>query len=1080
MPLQIDLDFLSRVVAWPVGALSTGYVNLHWRSPDKKKLIETTHEGGFFLGKPTKTVAEFAKLMNWCLAKPDIKDMYFCTSLQSAAMVTKKGAPKAVKLAENAMALKAIWLDLDVAKGGIARSDKKEYLNWDEVFADLQKFVTKFGLPWPNAIVCSGYELLPDGKHGGGIQAYWISDCALTRAEWTPYAEGLKAAAIQFGLLCDTVCTADAARILRLPGTFNYKKDPPRPASVVSLDATDFDFAKSLQVLQTIAPVTATVTAAHSNLFDPTLFPKRNAVVESLAEGLEREEIKVSITSVAKACPFVMDSLMTGGANNAQPLWMLTTLMSTFMEDGEKVAHAMSDGHAGYTQESTDELWQRKLADKAKSGLGYPSCKTIQGWGAKQCIGCPNLAKGKSPLNFGTPTQPAAPPQAVQPVASVGNSGQVPPVLPTGLFGAGGPTPPPSTPAASLMLPDGYCVNKTGHICYLIPGKGTEPDQEIQLFKRILSRPWVQGGLPSQSAINFTSTFDLGNDGPVSVPTAALATENDTVRSLYAQLVLTEASNKEVKDFLVSWHQKIDDAQKAIASRPFGWLYNAVAVGQKQAQIPDGFVFGGKAFHSDGTIHDSGHGDSVLRDLYMPKGDKQSWLDAAKLITDQKRPELDAIIAASFGAPLMMVPGEYNSIISCWGDGGSGKTSAMKVGSAVWGHPKMTKLTTDATAKSVRGTMGETKNLPLFWDEIRGVDALKAVYRVLFSGDGTTHSANNKDGTQRKREEFQLLTMLCANTSYIDYLVKEHKESGPAIRRLFEYQITSEPNPAGIIQVNKATNIFNNLERNYGAAGLEYAQFLGQNPAKVWAITEKFCNDLVAELEIPKEERYWMSAVTALEAGAYFANMFGADIDLPAFHKWLKKAYIANRDRLNEEAVEISTGEKAQDQLTAFLNEHVGNQVFTDTAPVAGKPVGVRLIKGPPRDRGMAIYVQWATVDRKLRILRKPFIDWLTKDVSVSIRPIMQGLMNRYKMTYEYKSLASGTPYVVGQSKIISIDVVPGSELEELMNAFEARQDTGAPHVTAGTVVPQSVLDQAAADLATAARHVAGSTAGTR
>ena len=58
---------------------------------------------------------------------------------------------------------------------------------------------------------------------------------SLTLAEWFPLASALAEATRQHGLLCDTQCTVDAARILRVPGTLNHKTNPPNPTSLISL-----------------------------------------------------------------------------------------------------------------------------------------------------------------------------------------------------------------------------------------------------------------------------------------------------------------------------------------------------------------------------------------------------------------------------------------------------------------------------------------------------------------------------------------------------------------------------------------------------------------------------------------------------------------------------------------------------------------------------------------------------------------------------------------------------------------------------------------------------------------------------
>jgi hypothetical protein len=70
---------------------------------------------------------------------------------------------------------------------------------------------------------------------------------ALTPDEWQPYANGLKQLVFKrelFGV--DAGVTIDSARILRPPGTFNRKKDPPRPVELLELNDGDYDFATAL------------------------------------------------------------------------------------------------------------------------------------------------------------------------------------------------------------------------------------------------------------------------------------------------------------------------------------------------------------------------------------------------------------------------------------------------------------------------------------------------------------------------------------------------------------------------------------------------------------------------------------------------------------------------------------------------------------------------------------------------------------------------------------------------------------------------------------------------------------------
>lgn len=210
--LAVARTFLERVVPWPADAQAPGCINLHYhvRNGDPNK------NGGkpFMDGRAFKTVDEALTWLAAASRSGRFFDFYFCTSLQcETAGLNKNGQSRAKRNTTNATHLKAIWLDIDVKA-----DDPQHYGTLKEAWGALGEFRKKAGLPFPSAIVNSG----------GGLHIYWISHIPLTVEEWHPYANGLKALAIREGLKADHGVTADAARLLRVPGTLNYKYDPPR------------------------------------------------------------------------------------------------------------------------------------------------------------------------------------------------------------------------------------------------------------------------------------------------------------------------------------------------------------------------------------------------------------------------------------------------------------------------------------------------------------------------------------------------------------------------------------------------------------------------------------------------------------------------------------------------------------------------------------------------------------------------------------------------------------------------------------------------------------------------------------
>jgi hypothetical protein len=387
-------EFMSAVVAWP-GSQELGYVNLHYSMPNLRPGAKQTLLKG--MGWPYRGVDDLVNRAAWINTVPDkFKDVWFCTSLQSKSGTNSKGKPKAVRLATNALAVKAIWIDVDV--GPSEPGKKPKYPDMQTALKAVLLFAKTVGLPDPSAMVYSG----------GGIHFYWISKTPLTPQEWAPYASGLKNLLLANNILCDAGLTTDIARILRVPGTFNFKYDPPKPVTLAPLPLIQYDFA-TLDFLKPLAgPIHTPSAAPAQTLFaegvDPNIFKQKPVFTvagnESLGAGVHHEAPLLKAEPIFKQCGFLKHALKTEGADYDNPLWNLSVLCSTFMENGNAIAHAISKGHPSYTEMDTQTLYDRKVADRHDRGIGYPSCATIQSNGCKSCATCPLLAKRKSPLNI--------------------------------------------------------------------------------------------------------------------------------------------------------------------------------------------------------------------------------------------------------------------------------------------------------------------------------------------------------------------------------------------------------------------------------------------------------------------------------------------------------------------------------------------------------------------------------------------------------------------------------------------------------------------------------------------------------
>jgi hypothetical protein len=160
-------------------------------------------------------------------------DVYFCLSGQ------RDGARRS---GENAITFKSLWLDLDVKDKG--------YADLQEAKAAIHRFLAATGLPEPSVLVASG----------GGLHVYFSFVEPIKPDRWQPLAAALVAAAEENSLRLDTGCTTDRARLLRVPGTENWKTGEARAVMVVGGTCLEYAveaFEKAL------APFTGVGTLAH-------------------------------------------------------------------------------------------------------------------------------------------------------------------------------------------------------------------------------------------------------------------------------------------------------------------------------------------------------------------------------------------------------------------------------------------------------------------------------------------------------------------------------------------------------------------------------------------------------------------------------------------------------------------------------------------------------------------------------------------------------------------------------------------------------------------------------------------------
>lgn len=272
----------------------------------------------------------------------------------------------------DVLAIPGFWVDIDIAGPAHKEPNLPPSLN------AAQTLLYDFPLD-PTFVVHSGH----------GLQVYWLfkelwifeDDAERRRAEGMSrrFQAIIRNAAAARGWRLDN--TADLARILRLPGTFNRKLDPVQ-VRVIELDGAA---RYSLDEIEAILP-----DEEQLGWVEP---PRRSDESDFPPAYLER---------ILPQCAWLRHTV-DDAATLREPEWYAQAGIIGRCEDGARQFHEISSVYPRYSVEETD----RKLAHALKASSAR-TCKYIRSelGGEPYCAGCQHWGTITSPIVLGRPPAP--------------------------------------------------------------------------------------------------------------------------------------------------------------------------------------------------------------------------------------------------------------------------------------------------------------------------------------------------------------------------------------------------------------------------------------------------------------------------------------------------------------------------------------------------------------------------------------------------------------------------------------------------------------------------------------------------
>lgn len=878
--------------------------------------------------------------------------------------------------ADNVKQMRAFFMDLDCGIH-LKTGKPKDFPDQYSAILALKEFVKTTGLPKP-FLVSSGY----------GVHVYWPLTAPVDFMTWLPVAEKLKALAKSKGFKADEAVTADAARVLRVPGTHNHKGDDTKPVTFFGVSApTPVEFFAFSARLENVA--VSMPTNMPAKRYSPAV--TNNAMMDALI-GKRESSFKTIMqkTIAGKGCAQLAYAI-EHRAELAEPMWRAALSIAKHCTDMPKAVRAVSMGHPDY-----DEDTAMRKADLIK---GPYLCARFEEYNPGGCQGCPNWNKIKSPIVLGQQFTEATPEDNVVVVEN--------------------PQAPEAPPRVYEIppYPSPYFRGKDGGVFIRVIDDDGEVSERIVWHHDLYVVRRLND--PEQGEI-VEMRHHLPRDGVRSfvVPLYVVTSKEEFRKVLATNGVI--AINKEVDAIMSFTQSMVKDLQITTqadnAHRQFGWL-------------PDckGFVLGDKVIYADRVDFNAPSAATRgMLEFFEPEGTLDGWREAVNFYN---RPGFELhqfITCVGFGSVLMKFLPINAALLHIWSkDSGFGKTHAQYAALSIWGDPRKLLLQERDTHNSRMNRADVMHSLPVCMDEITNIkpqDASDMIYQI--TGGQQRNRLSSTGNTERYRgDPWNLLFISSANCSLIDKVAMAKAMPKAEAQRVLEIETSK-------LFTEKAdkrqTDEFSTkIQNNYGHAGILFVQYVMANLAETKLLVETLQRKIDEAADLGPENRFWSAAVATSLAAAVICKHLGLlDYDIPTLRNYIIKNILkANK------AVSAEMSLDPMDLVTSYTYQNLGRILqIKSTIDRRGKgnENGIDDLVTPDQQPKTADIVgRYETDLHVLFLLPTPFKAWLAEQ-QINYNSVLSELKAKYSAKKSKIRLTKGTKMRMNVVDTIEVPIVLG------------------------------------------------------
>lgn len=785
------------------------------------------------------------------------------------------------RAAENALYMRSAFMDIDCGEGKAYPTKRAAAGALDE-FLDAT-LLGALGSPW---IVSSG----------GGLHVYWPFTEDLTISRWKPVMENLKRLAKAEGLLIDFTVTADAARVLRLPGTTNWKqKAKPRECKILSVgDPPQFDFetfaaavkAKLVTHGVTEAPIPSVIPGKRL-----ARSPEDEAARVKLIETTEVSFKTIMLKSADGAgCEQLAYYVENAKNDGLEPLWRGLLSIAKACVDGDKAAVKLSAMHPYDTA---------RMHAKLRDIKGPYPCTKFDSENPGVCQGCQHWGKITNPLALGRELQVDNSTQKMVVHDLITDTDQQ---------------------VTRPAPPKGFSYGRAGGVFVDRKDVDDNGNETVRQFM-VLSYTLFLVDILNTNNEHTIHMLAMRPEGPIRItlPQKCITSKDETLKELARQNVMPAFGSGNGKNLYEYVWACVEDA----------------SVGKRTVKVPDSygwqddgsFVLAGKIYTPTGTVSVPMTGLENITKNTEPRGTLDGWRAVVQLVKDRELYDILAMSLVGFGAPLMRFTGLHGMTFHLGSTAsGTGKTLALELAASVWGHPTHYRVGKATSPVAMQHHLGMLHNLPLITDEITSKNRKDFEWFPEFLFDMTEGRGKERMESGANKERLNLstwhsLTLMSSNTHVVDYLTGNRKHSSEGeLRRVLEMTM-----PKPIHWGPDDVRIIRTLPKNYGVAGDAYAQWLVRNQQLAYDQVQSVYEKLNEGFSATNDERFWMAGLAAMVAGGVLAGRsYAGIVQFPMAQIIDRLRGMVDVARANVK----SNVRSAEDILNAFTREYYGKFVI--------------------------------------------------------------------------------------------------------------------------------------------------------